>query len=290
MDDHTVDDEKKPFDALGAQNDDDSQLDPDEHLMLESGCSEVWLVKIPKFLMERWSKFDTEGVRLAKIRIYKPQSGAPRIVVFVPPEDGIGGDEDGDMYELDMFKQKVENQIAVAERAKAPSRMGRARTTIMTGQIKHECNLRPCMTERYERRLMERGAAANEKSMRVRMMNEALVGLGGGKMLGSGTMSAAGFSDIVRAKNKPENGQNERMTRMPRNQLLDVLFAHFRERRQWPIKLLREKTQQPEVYLKEVLSEIATYHRNGEFNGTWELMPSLKVDAVGLIFFTICCN
>jgi transcription initiation factor TFIIF subunit beta len=125
--------------------------------------------QIPKFLMERWSKFDTEGVRLAKIRIYKPQSGAPRIVVFVPPEDGIGGDEDGDMYELDMVKQKVENQIAVAERAKAPSRMGRARTTIMTGQIKHECNLRPCMTERYERRLMERGAAANERSMRVRV-------------------------------------------------------------------------------------------------------------------------
>jgi len=34
MDGLTVDDEKKPFDVLGAQNDDDSQPDPDEHLML----------------------------------------------------------------------------------------------------------------------------------------------------------------------------------------------------------------------------------------------------------------
>ena len=48
MDDLTVDDEKKPFDALGAQDDDDSQLDPDEHLMLESGCGPVWLVKVYK--------------------------------------------------------------------------------------------------------------------------------------------------------------------------------------------------------------------------------------------------
>ena len=48
------------------------------------------------------------------------------------------------------------------------------------------------------------------------------------------------------------------MARMPRNQLLDALFALLRKREQWPIKLLREKTQQPEVYLKEVLSEIAT--------------------------------
>jgi hypothetical protein len=46
MDDLTVDDEKKPFDVLGAQNDDDSQPDPDEHLMLESGCGPVWLIKV----------------------------------------------------------------------------------------------------------------------------------------------------------------------------------------------------------------------------------------------------
>ena len=80
------------------------------------------------------------------------------------------------------------------------------------------------------------------------------------------------------------------MTRMPRNQLLDALFALFREREQWPIKLLREKTQQPEVYLKEVLSEIATLHRSGEFNGTWELMPSFKGDGVGLIVVVKSCN
>ena len=48
MDDPTVDEEKKPFDELGAQNDDDSQPDPDEHLMLESGHGRVWLVKVCK--------------------------------------------------------------------------------------------------------------------------------------------------------------------------------------------------------------------------------------------------
>jgi len=53
---------------------------------------------------------------------------------------------------------------------------------------------------------------------------------------------------------------------------------------------VREKTQQPEVYLKEVLSEIATLHRSGEFNGTWELMPSFKGDGVGLIVVVMGCN
>jgi hypothetical protein len=104
--------------------------------------------------MERWSKFDTEGVRLAKIRIYKPQSGST-------------------------------------------------------------ANRRVCTT---------RG-----RQWRRRRQRHLRIGHG------------------QTAKNKLAKGQNERMTRMPRNQLLDVLFALFREREQWPIKLLREKTQQPDV-------------------------------------------
>ncbi len=60
------------------------------------------------------------------------------------------------------------------------------------GQIKHKCNLRPRMMGQYTRRLMEHGAAANERSM-----DGAQAGHGGGKMLSSGITSAAGFADIA---------------------------------------------------------------------------------------------
>ena len=63
------------------------------------------------------------------------------------------------------------------------------------------------------------------------------------------------------------------MARVPRNQLL---FALLREREHWPIKLLREKTQQLELYINGLLSEIATPHRSGGFDGTRELMPAFK--------------
>jgi transcription initiation factor TFIIF subunit beta len=54
-----VEDEKKPFDAEAAQ-DDDAQPDPDEHLMLDQGNGRVWLVKVRKTLpqaasIENWS-------------------------------------------------------------------------------------------------------------------------------------------------------------------------------------------------------------------------------------------
>ena len=66
------------------------------------------------------------------------------------------------------------------------------------------------------------------------------------------------------------------MARMPKNQLLDLLFKLFGEKGTWPIKLLREKTQQPEAFLKETLSDIAFLHRSGEHNGTWELKENFK--------------
>ena len=45
--DAVVDDEKKLFDAETAQ-DDDSQPDPEEHLMLDQGNGHIWLVKVRK--------------------------------------------------------------------------------------------------------------------------------------------------------------------------------------------------------------------------------------------------
>ena len=54
------------------------------------------------------------------------------------------------------------------------------------------------------------------------------------------------------------------------------------------IKALRERTQQPEAYLKEVLGEIAFLHRSGEFNGNWELMANYKGEGVRMVLVLFC--
>ena len=53
-----IEDEKKPFDAETAQ-DDDAQPDPDEQLMLDQGNGRIWLVKVscsqvPAWPTSRW--------------------------------------------------------------------------------------------------------------------------------------------------------------------------------------------------------------------------------------------
>ncbi|KAJ7251242.1 hypothetical protein C8J57DRAFT_1666269 [Mycena rebaudengoi] len=55
----------------------------------------------------------------------------------------------------------------------------------------------------------------------------------------------------------------------------------FRDQPRWGIKPLRECTQQPKVYLKEVLSEVAFLIKTGEFSSLWELKEMYKDGPVG---------
>ncbi|KAG1750285.1 transcription initiation factor IIF, beta subunit-domain-containing protein [Suillus lakei] len=328
MDDLSVEDEKKPFEA--EHNDEDTQPDPDEELMLDKGNGRVWLVKvsvprptaverrkrvlllslgasisnarlplkIPKHLMVRWAAIDAEDVHLATIRVYKnavsPSGRSPRIFLFLPPDpndptprdlnlpvfspdaafipSGDGGMQ-VDRYELEMVNEDVENQLVVAGRPKDPGPSGpnsasynpRARTTILTGRIKHECNLRPLFNESYRQQMRERTRKYNTPRRQIRMIEEAGVSRGGINRLSSGVNSGSNPD-----KNLPRAHLSVWHVCHATNSW--IFSSHsFASNPRWSIKPLRERTQQPEAYLKEVLLDIATLNRSGEFNGMWEL-------------------
>jgi TFIIF, beta subunit N-terminus len=46
-------------------------LEPDEDLDLNEAHNQVWLVKVPKFLWDGWSKVKQDGVHLGTVRVYK---------------------------------------------------------------------------------------------------------------------------------------------------------------------------------------------------------------------------
>jgi transcription initiation factor TFIIF subunit beta len=64
----------------------------------------------------------------------------------------------------------------------------------------------------------------------------------------------------------------ERAARVSRDELLDQLFALFTpEQPFWSLKELRRRTNQPEAYLKEILADIADFHRHGPNTNTFSL-------------------
>lgn len=150
--------------------------------------------------MEKWSAIDAEGIELATIRVYHKAISSitgktPRIILTLPPEtEGEPGDE----FEMDMVNDTVENQYVIAEREKEPGKNSRARTTILTGRVKHECNLRPRMTDKYRQRVKQRSLAANQPRRTIKRIEDELSGDQGSiNRLTSGVTNTSGFADLI---------------------------------------------------------------------------------------------
>ncbi|KAL1703208.1 transcription initiation factor IIF, beta subunit-domain-containing protein [Schizophyllum commune] len=312
MDAMHEDEKKPLVDAAMAADDSDQQPDPDEHLMLDQGNGAVWSVRIPKHLLERWKAASASGEtsHLATLRVYQNFYGnrKHRIILFLPPNvdprnpsqtppaqnprhpqfdfvthHKVDADTEPDFYDLDITNDNVMNQFVVAERPKDASfglsgssqtsqPNSRARTTILTGRLKHECTMRPAFNAKYRNQMRMRSMYHNAPRRATKHIDESGLDKGAVSRLNTGGSlgGPSGAFDFGRPKPKAK-GQFERMARMPRNELLDMLFNLFKEQPYWALKPLRERTQQPEAYLKEVLNDVATLHRSGEHNGSWEL-------------------
>ncbi|KAK0223471.1 transcription initiation factor IIF, beta subunit-domain-containing protein [Armillaria fumosa] len=156
----------------------------------------------------------------------------------------------------------------------------RARTTILTGRVKHECSLRPGYNESYRKQMRERHKKYNTPVRQIKMIEDNLA-RGGINRLSSGvTLGQSAFSDLVKAKSKSKGKGAERMARMPRNQLLDLIFQLFRDTPRWNIRDLRTKTQQPTAFLKETLLEVAHLHKSGEYTGHYELKDIYQEEGI----------
>jgi len=75
---------------------------------------------------------------------------------------------------------------------------------------------------------------------------------------------------------KTASSAKEKMVRLPLNELNDALFRAFEQYPYWTSKALRERTKQPESYLKEALSEIADLQKRGPYANNWSLKEGFK--------------
>jgi len=69
----------------------------------------------------------------------------------------------------------------------------------------------------------------------------------------------------------------EKATRMPRNELMDMLFAAFERYPYWSLKGIVEHTRQPMQYLKEILGEICILNKRGPYTSMYQLKAEYKV-------------
>jgi transcription initiation factor TFIIF subunit beta len=70
---------------------------------------------------------------------------------------------------------------------------------------------------------------------------------------------------------------------MDKQALVQLLISHFKQHRIWGLRDLKAAVKQPEQYLREVLYEIGFMHKQGDFNGKWELKEEYKANDKDLL-------
>jgi transcription initiation factor TFIIF subunit beta len=181
--------------------------------------------------------------------------------------------------------------------------------------IHHTASLRPRLSATYSKSLRDRQARADKPKRTMMRLDEESLGAGKVAQMASGFVGNAASSSSGGAKGKgrfggfvrslcPSRGRQQAIAglltsflcyvhptqeakpknldkahRLPRNELLDLLFPLFQEHTYWRLKTLKQRTQQPEAYLKEVLGEIGVLVKRGPYVGCWTLMEIYKTPA-----------
>jgi transcription initiation factor TFIIF subunit beta len=120
----------------------------------------------------------------------------------------------------------------------------------MVGTVAHECTVTPVMNASYSRTVKSRVQEANIPKRQVQMLTDNQGIPDGSYLYNPKSNQPFGKFTGGGARTKAE-AQNNKATRIPKNELLDLLFKCFQEYEYWSLKGLKEYVKQPEVSAQE---------------------------------------
>ncbi|QRV75016.1 transcription initiation factor IIF subunit beta [Ceratobasidium sp. AG-Ba] len=245
-------------------NSDSDDDGPNEDLVLRGVTGTVWLVKVPRTVMEAWTKVDEEGKHLATLRVYE-DTNPPVIHLILADDPSLKENLRGAVFTLSSSPAQPKNMFVISEPTSSQPDMQ------YEASVGNQWQVQPTLTQKWTRNIDERNREANVPKRQLIQIDDGNSQI---KKIASGAGHLGNFSNLVKQKPKPATGQFERAARIPKNELLDMLFKLFRSQSHWSMKVLRERTKQPLDYLKETLEDIATLHKSGPHTNTWSLQPS----------------
>ncbi|KAI9925026.1 hypothetical protein ASPWEDRAFT_45159 [Aspergillus wentii DTO 134E9] len=300
--------------AILASLDDEDIYEDEGDLDFTNAANNVWLSRIPRPLWEHWSKFDDdEEIQLGTIRIEGPPNDIKRVSLRlndrednseIPKDYTLQRQSNNTLGETShstqntyLFTEKDvpgadnraiafgEQRSALYESVKREAKRKERnkkwqpyvrktipKHTALVGSISEEFNCLPVENEEFAQ-ISERRALEALKPKRETVFIDKVPG----KLLQPRNALPGEKGAFVQAT-KPTKlrPQENKTTRMPQNELLDLIYQCFREFKYWPFKNLRARLQQPEAYLKQTLEMVAHLVKSGDFAMTWELKPEAK--------------
>ncbi|KAJ9410022.1 hypothetical protein DTO045G8_2015 [Paecilomyces variotii] len=307
--------------SLGAMSDDDLYEDAGD-LDFSNAAQDVWLTRIPKSLWKHWAHLDDdEEIQIGTVRVEGRPEDTKRISLrlfdrpdnkdvpkdYILKRQNVTGEntsyavQNGYVFtekDLPGYENRVnlvfgEARSALYEAMKREARRkDRKRRwepyvrktipkqTALVGKVRDEFNCMPVENEEFQKITEEQAFKIFKPKEKVRFIDKV-----SGKMLRAGNVLPGEKSAFVQAtKPTKPRPQENKTTRMPQNELLDLIFQCFREHKYWPFSALKARLNQPETYIKQTLEMVAHLVRSGDFAMTWELKPEAKESSYAMAY------
>ncbi|XP_071495846.1 general transcription factor IIF subunit 2-like [Diadema setosum] len=233
-----------------------SKLDLD----LKASSRPIWLVKVPKYVAQRWEKSE-KGGHIGKIRIGKK---------FGKPDISLMMDSSLAKVKLKPEDPEIPEEHKFQVMSAAPGTMmvysqGSGDKLAIEGKVVERLECRPVRNETYMEMKRKQIELAHKPSKVTKHLDKRPV---------VAYKPIARHKEIVEyEKKKKEMGKKPRMEK---EKVMDILFSAFEKHQYYQLKDLSKITEQPVPYLKEILSEIGTYHQRAPHKYMWELKPEYR--------------
>jgi len=250
-------------------------------LNLENSQRGVWLVKVPKYISDRWEKAPP-NTEVGKLRIKKKVSGAKPEVNLTLADSicaQVGGLSDLEKNAL-VRESATSKQIPKEHKFKVSSiasqtlgvfshvtgdkEAGIEERLSVEGKVVQRAECNPNQSQLYQ---AIKGEAIKSAGQPIRTMVRL------DKHVKAFKPIANHASNIAHERTKKLEGKK---MRDDKDKVQEILFALFEKHQYYNIKDLAKETNQPMSYLREILNEVCVYSVKPPHRNMWELKPEYR--------------
>ncbi|XP_073971889.1 transcription factor TFIIFbeta [Rhodnius prolixus] len=245
-------------------------LHADRDLDLSNSGRGVWLVKVPKYISNRWEKAPG-NIEVGKLKISKATGQKAQVSLSLsesvlclkePGEQNIPKDHRLDVSMVTKQTLGVFSHYCPTNNPDAI--VPESEKLCLEGKIVQKLECRPYADNCYMKLKLESIRKASVPSRQLKQLDKVVTN----------------FKPVSDHKHNIEYEEKKKAegkkARDDKEVVLEMIFAAFEKHQYYNIKDLVTKTRQPVVYLKEILKEVCNYNLKNPHKNMWELKPEYR--------------
>lgn len=229
----------------------------------------LWLVKIPKYVADRWESSSGDGQVGTLIVKKSSDPNAKSDVRFHLKDELVNGKADNASkipkeLKFNMNTLKNEHFYAMTQTpcydASGKTLLQYQERVAITGRIRQKADGVPMRDDEFYLKMKsEQVKSRNTPQRKVIQTDEVCV-----------------TRPLNRTNHDSGRKETTKKVRVEKEAVQERLFAAFEKHQYYNIKDLVNLTQQPILYLKEILNEICIYNTKAPHKNMWELKPEFR--------------